>query len=87
MVLVRRGQCTFGSKARAVVTAGGSAVVYINDREGLSHASGPDAHDLDVCAVMISQVEGDVLWRELQGHNNSQTCTRAPSVRYVRAQG
>lgn len=81
MVLVRRGECTFGTKARTVVQSGGSAVVYINDREGIQHASGPDAHDLDICAVMISQAEGDVLWAQLGG--DKQSCTRAPNVRWV----
>lgn len=81
VVMVRRGECTFGTKARRAVEAGASTVIYINDREGLQHASGPDAHDLDICAVMISQVEGDLLWSEIE--RTSKVCGggRSPVAR------
>jgi hypothetical protein len=65
IVLAHRGECTFSTKARMAHAVGASAVIFVNDREGLEHAAGPDAHDLDFCSVMVTQVEGQLLGEKL----------------------
>ena len=66
IVLIQRGTCQFGKKARMAAQAGASTVIFINDQPGISHAPGPDAHNLDICAVMITQREGHLLKQSIK---------------------
>lgn len=52
-----RGNCTFGTKAKHAHQAGGKAVIIINNEPGLEHVPGPDAHDIDLSVVSITQAE------------------------------
>lgn len=63
IVLAARGTCTFGTKAKAVAesTLGKGTLVIVNNEPGIIHAPGPDAHDVEVGVVMISQADGEQL--------------------------
>ena len=61
VVLVKRGSCTFGTKAVNVRRTPASAMVVINNEPGLDHLPGPDAHDIDLAVVSIAQPEGHLL--------------------------
>lgn len=61
VVLVNRGTCTYGTKARNVMSSGASAVVIINNEPGIDHLPGPDAHDIELSVSSISQQEGQLL--------------------------
>lgn len=61
VLLVNRGTCTYGTKAKIAKAAGASAVVIINNEPGIDHLPGPDAHDIDMSVSSISQQEGQLL--------------------------
>ena len=61
VLLVRRGTCTFGEKAKHARLTSASGVVIINNEPGLDHLPGPDAHDIDLSVVSIPQPEGHLL--------------------------
>jgi hypothetical protein len=52
-VFVRRGVCTFSSKARAVARSKAAAMVLVNNEEGNDHLAGPDAHDVGISVSMV----------------------------------
>jgi hypothetical protein len=66
LVLVNRGTCTFGQKARRAQEAGAQGVIIVNNESGITHPPGPDAIDLEIFAAMISQAEGGALLEHLQ---------------------
>lgn len=61
VLLVHRGNCTFGTKARYAHNTKASSVLIINNEPGLEHLPGPDAHDIDFSIVSIPQQEGQLL--------------------------
>jgi hypothetical protein len=61
VVLVNRGTCTYGQKAKHVQNAGASAIIIINNEPGLDHLPGPDAHDIEFSVSSIPQQEGQLL--------------------------
>lgn len=61
VVLVNRGTCTYGQKAKNVENAGASAIIIINNEPGLDHLPGPDAHDIEFSVSSIPQQEGQLL--------------------------
>eukprot|EP01039_Chlorochromonas_danica_P001312 gene1312-1433_t len=61
ILLVHRGTCTFGTKAKFAQLANASAVVIINNEPGIDHLPGPDAHDIQFSVSSIAQLEGQLL--------------------------
>ena len=61
VLLVNRGNCTFGTKAKNSQKSGVSAIVIINNEPGLDHLPGPDAHDINFSVSSIPQPEGQLL--------------------------
>lgn len=61
VLLVNRGTCTFGTKAKIASKTNASAVIIINNEPGLDHLPGPDAHDIQYSIVSIAQQEGQLL--------------------------
>ena len=61
VLLVNRGNCTFGTKATIAHRTNASAILIINNEPGLEHLPGPDAHDIQFSVVMIPQQEGQLL--------------------------
>ncbi len=61
VVLVNRGTCTYGTKAKNVMQTAASAIIIINNEPGLDHLPGPDAHDIEYSVVSIPQQEGQLL--------------------------
>ncbi|KAJ1443406.1 hypothetical protein B484DRAFT_414460 [Ochromonadaceae sp. CCMP2298] len=48
VLLVNRGACTFGTKAKNAGKTNATAVIIINNEPGLDHLPGPDAHDIQI---------------------------------------
>jgi hypothetical protein len=61
ILLVNRGTCTFGMKAKMAEATNASSVIIINNEPGLDHLPGPDAHDLVFSVASIAQTEGQLL--------------------------
>jgi hypothetical protein len=61
VLLVNRGSCTFGTKAKFAEKTNASAIIIINNEPGLDHLPGPDAHDIQFSVSSISQQEGQLL--------------------------
>lgn len=61
VLLVNRGTCTYGQKAKIAQKTKASAIVIINNEPGLDHLPGPDAHDIKFSVVSIPQQEGQLL--------------------------
>lgn len=68
ILIAKRGNCTFGAKARQAAAAlgRGSILVVVNDEPGVIHAPGPDAHDVKIAVVMIPEDDGEQLARSLR---------------------
>lgn len=61
VLLVHRGTCTFGTKAKHAQLTNASAIVIINNEPGIDHLPGPDAHDLAFSVSSIPQLEGQLI--------------------------
>lgn len=61
VLLVNRGTCTYGTKAKVAKIAGAAGIVIINNEPGIDHLPGPDAHDIEISVSSISQQEGQLL--------------------------
>jgi len=61
VLLVHRGTCTYGQKAKFAQKTNASAIIIINNEPGLDHLPGPDAHDIQYSVVSIPQQEGQLL--------------------------
>ena len=61
VLLVNRGTCTYGQKAKIAQKTSASAIIIINNEPGLDHLPGPDAHDIQYSVVSIPQLEGQLL--------------------------
>ena len=61
VLLVNRGKCTFGAKAKNAQKTAATAIVIINNEPGIDHLPGPDAHDIDYSVSSIPQPEGQLL--------------------------
>jgi len=61
VLLVNRGACTYGTKAKFAQKTNASAIVIINNEPGLDHLPGPDAHDIQFSVSSIPQQEGQLL--------------------------
>jgi len=61
VLLVNRGNCTFGTKAINTHKTAAKAIIIINNEPGLEHLPGPDAHDLQYSVSSIPQPEGLLL--------------------------
>lgn len=61
VLLVNRGVCTYGQKAKFAKNTKASAIVIINNEPGLDHLPGPDAHDIQFSISSIPQQEGQLL--------------------------
>ena len=66
VIVTQRGNCSFAEKAILASQINASGILYFNHEEGNFHPSGPDAHDLDVHASMISKNDGILLMDALQ---------------------
>jgi len=60
-LLVHRGTCTFGTKAKFAEKTKASGIIIINNEPGLDHLPGPDAHDIQFSVSSIAQLEGMLL--------------------------
>ena len=61
VLLVHRGTCTFGTKAKIAERNNASAIVIINNEPGIDHLPGPDAHDIQFSISSIAQQEGQLI--------------------------
>lgn len=61
VLLVHRGTCTFGTKAKNAEKTAASAIIIINNEPGIDHLPGPDAHDIQYSISSIAQQEGQLL--------------------------
>ena len=61
VVLVNRGACTFGTKAKNVEKTNAAAIIIVNNEPGIDHLPGPDAHDIQFSVSSIGQQEGQLL--------------------------
>lgn len=61
VLLVNRGTCTYGTKAKFAHKTNASAVIIINNEPGIDHLPGPDAHDIQLSVTSIAQQEGQLL--------------------------
>ena len=61
ILLVNRGNCTFGTKAKNAQKTASLGIVIINNEPGLDHLPGPDAHDIQFSVSSIPQPEGQLL--------------------------
>eukprot|EP00286_Rhodomonas_abbreviata_P026156 CAMPEP_0181296284 /NCGR_PEP_ID=MMETSP1101-20121128/4618_1 /TAXON_ID=46948 /ORGANISM="Rhodomonas abbreviata, Strain Caron Lab Isolate" /LENGTH=440 /DNA_ID=CAMNT_0023401131 /DNA_START=172 /DNA_END=1491 /DNA_ORIENTATION=+ len=61
VLLVHRGSCTFGSKAKIAAKTNASGIIIINNEPGLDHLPGPDAHDIQFSVSSVAQSEGLLL--------------------------
>lgn len=61
VLLVHRGTCTFGTKAKFAQKTNASAIVIINNEPGIDHLPGPDAHDIHFSISSVAQQEGLLL--------------------------
>eukprot|EP01036_Dinobryon_divergens_P032020 gene32020-41525_t len=61
VLLVARGTCTFGTKAKNANKTNASAIIIINNEPGIDHLPGPDAHDIQYSVSSIPQLEGQLL--------------------------
>ena len=61
VLLVNRGNCTFGTKAKFAAKTAASAIIIINNEPGIDHLPGPDAHDIAFSVSSIPQSEGQLL--------------------------
>lgn len=61
ILLVNRGTCTFGTKAKIAERSNASAIIIINNEPGIDHLPGPDAHDIQYSISSIAQQEGQLL--------------------------
>lgn len=61
VLLVNRGKCTFGAKAKNAQKTRASGIVIINNEPGIDHLPGPDAHDIHFSVCSIPQPEGQLL--------------------------
>lgn len=46
IVLAERGDCPYGVKSAAVLQANASALVIVNNEDGIHHLAAPDVHDI-----------------------------------------
>eukprot|EP01038_Epipyxis_sp_PR26KG_P014922 gene14922-20071_t len=61
VLLVNRGTCTYGTKAKFAEKTNASAIIIINNEPGLDHLPGPDAHDIQYSVSSIPQAEGQLI--------------------------
>lgn len=61
VLLVHRGSCTFGTKAKNAMKTNATAIIIINNEPGIDHLPGPDAHDIQFSVSSIAQQEGQLL--------------------------
>jgi len=64
--VVRRGGCTFTSKARRIQAAGAAGCILISDDEGVAFvpdAGAEDANDVTIPYVLIGRIAGDHITR------------------------
>jgi hypothetical protein len=61
VLLVHRGTCTFGTKAKNAQKTNATGIIIINNEPGLDHLPGPDAHDIQFSVSSIAQLEGLLL--------------------------
>lgn len=57
MVIATRGKCTFSTKARNAQEASASALLIVNNEEGLVHPPGPDGKDLGEARKPLYRLE------------------------------
>jgi len=58
IVFVKRGECTFATKARFMQVAGASAVLIISNDASLTHLPGPDGKDVEIGVGMVTHDYG-----------------------------
>lgn len=61
VLLVNRGTCTYGTKAKNAAKTAATAIIIINNEPGIDHLPGPDAHDIQFSISSIAQQEGQLL--------------------------
>ena len=61
VLLVNRGKCTFGTKAKNAQKTKATGIVIVNNEPGIDHLPGPDAHDISYSVSSIPQPEGQLL--------------------------
>lgn len=61
VLLVHRGTCTFGTKAKNSERTNATGIIIINNEPGIDHLPGPDAHDIQFSVSSIAQQEGLLL--------------------------
>eukprot|EP00903_Cladosiphon_okamuranus_P014343 g13317.t1 len=78
VVITTRGKCTFSTKTRNAQEASASALLIVNNEEGVVHPPGPDGKDLDIFSGMIPQAEGKALVQTLQGNGGPEQGALVP---------
>ncbi|CAM9684093.1 unnamed protein product [Ectocarpus fasciculatus] len=71
VVIATRGSCTYTTKARNAQEASASALLVVNNEQGLLHPPGPDGMDLaEIFSGMIPQAEGRALTEAMSGSSD-----------------
>ncbi|CAN0163948.1 unnamed protein product [Ectocarpus sp. 12 AP-2014] len=71
VVIATRGSCTYTTKARNAQEASASALLVVNNEQGLLHPPGPDGMDLaEIFSGMIPQPEGRALIEAMSGSSD-----------------
>ena len=61
ILLLKRGNCTFGTKARIAAKTSASGAIIINNEPGIEHFPGPDAADVLLSVTSIPWQDGLLL--------------------------
>ena len=61
VLLLKRGSCTFGTKARFAAKTAASGAIIINNEPGIEHFPGPDAADVLLSVTSIPWQDGILL--------------------------
>ncbi|CAM9573062.1 unnamed protein product [Chrysoparadoxa australica] len=65
VVVVQRGECTFGGKAKRMEEAGALGVIYVNNEDGNHHPPTPDYPEANIFLAMVAQDLGTALLKWL----------------------
>lgn len=83
VLLMKRGNCTFGTKAKLAAKTAASGVIIINNEPGIEHFPGPDAADVLLSVTSIPWQDGQLLEKVYdQGPFDSHGLGAELQVRY-----
>ena len=85
ITVIRRGDCTFASKVKLAQDAGATAVIIVNNVEGVINMAGADA-TIVIPAISVSQEVGEALITKMQTQTVNVTL-QLPGTPFVNADG